>query len=257
MKSAKPKGPRSAVPREVKVYGVAACDALWRSRREDIIRAYILESAKAKWGNLLKWCAQQRKAYHLVDEAEIARVSGSLHHEGVCLLAREKQPLTEQELFQRLAKKTKSCALLFLDGVDNPHNVGAILRVCAHFAVDAVLVPANSEISLSGSTCRVAEGGAESVAVVKIANAERTVTALRKAGFQIFATSSHAKLSLFQSRLSGDALFLFGAEGEGLSAAMKRLSERTLSIPGSQNVESLNVACASSVILGEWWRQNR
>ncbi len=241
--------------REVKIYGENACRALWERRRDDIIRVYVLGDLKGQWGSLLKWCASQRRAYHLVESEEMERVSGSQHHEGICLLVRERSSLSEQQLPEILTGSAPKI-LVYLDGVDNPHNVGAILRVCAHFSVSAVLVPAKSKISLSGSTCRVAEGGAEVVPIISVQSVSKTLQTLRSANFKILATSSHTNHSLFDQKLHGNVLIFFGSEGQGLSAELLKLADSTIAVPGSGSVESLNVACASSVILGEWWRQN-
>lgn len=247
--------PASRKLREVKIYGDSACAALWERRPDDIIRAYVLASKKGRWGPLLKWCAAQRRAYHLVEAEELQRVSGSQHHEGICLLARERPLVHESELAKLLQLPGKKL-VFYLDGVENPHNIGAILRVAAHFGCAAVLLPQDAEVSLSGSTCRVAEGGAEIVPIIKIRSIAPTLALMKKSGFKIYATSSHVEYSLFDAKLAGDALFFFGAEGSGLSKEVMRQADRTVVIPGSGLVESMNVACAAAVVAGEWWRQN-
>lgn len=243
--------------REMKLYGANACAAVWKLRREDIIRAYVLSSDKQNWGEMLRWCAQQRRAYHLVEAEELERVSGSLHHEGICMLVRERPPLTEAALLRQLEAERAPVLLVFLDDVGNPHNVGAILRSAAHFSVAAVLVHESAEVSLAGAASRVAEGGAEVVPLVRLKDASHFLTRLRKLDFALFATSSHAKRSLFDAPLPKRAVLLLGAEGEGLSPKLRKLADHDIVIPGSGAVESLNVACAVTVMLGEWWRANR
>jgi TrmH RNA methyltransferase len=242
--------------REVKIYGFNACAALWEHRRDDIIRVYVRSSERGKWSALLKWCAEKRLAYHLVEDEELERVSGTLHHEGVCFLAREARGLSERQFLDRLEKAPKASMVLFLDDVENPHNVGAILRVCAHFGVAAVVISERSEFSLSGAACRISEGGAEAVSVVRVANLSQTLAKLRAKKFKVVATTSHTKASLFQAKLRGNVIFLFGSEGAGLSKSVLGLSDEVIAVPGTGSVESLNVACAATAICSEWWRQN-
>jgi TrmH RNA methyltransferase len=146
---------------------------------------------------------------------------------------------------------------LWLDGVGNPHNLGAMLRSAAHFGASAVLLPKQSTLALSGAAARVAEGGAEHVRLAAVADPARSFAALRAAGFAVVTTSSHRGEPLYAAALPRRCIFVLGAEVEGVSATVAAAADRRVAIPGTERVESLNVAVAAALLVGEHWRQHR
>lgn len=248
-------GSDAAAVREVKLHGINACRAFVAHRREKIIRAYFTEAAgRRHFAALMKWLAAQRLAYHLVTDDELERITGSGHHEGVCLLVRAEPPRTAQAWLRESAGAASSCVLA-LENVGNPHNLGAILRVAAHFGVPAVLVPDAKSLA-GGAAVRTAEGGAEFVEVLDAPDFAGTVRAFRAAGWRVVTTSSHKGVDLFRATLPARCLVLFGEESAGLSADMLAGGDTCVRIPGTGQVESLNVSVAAGILVGEWWRQH-
>jgi TrmH RNA methyltransferase len=145
------------------------------------------------------------------------------------------------------------CAL-WLDGVGNPHNFGAILRSAAHFGVSAILLPKHATLALSGAAARVAEGGAEAVPLVRLGREDNSLAQLRSAGFQLAATVVRGGSDVFSASLPQRLIYVLGAEGEGMSAALAAACDLRVSIPGTGAVESLNVAAATAVLLAQWAR---
>lgn len=237
--------------KEQKYYGIHACLALWKARPQDLIRVYVHESNLKAFAPVLKGCASQKKAYHVVANEELNRITDSVHHEGVCFLAKEMPVIRFSALNQELEKE-KIC-LLYLDGVQNPHNVGSILRTCAHFNIPYIL--GENLAPLTASACRIAKGGAERVRLVSLDQPLQNLERLKKRGFSFIATSSHGGASLYQTRFSPRTLFVFGSESHGLSKQMLKNCEKTVQIPGTGFVESLNVSVATSLCLGEYIRQ--
>lgn len=242
---------------EIKIYGVHACLALFKQRPQDIIRVYCDETRVPILKPLLKWCAAQKKAYHIVPAEELAKVTQSTHHEGVCVLAVQPAAPTFEKLLAALPTMKNDLCLIYLDDVQNPHNVGSILRICAHFGVPYILGDAEKFPQLTSSGYRIAQGGAESVQLIPLSNPKKAFQQLRKAGFTLVGSSSHSKESLYRFTFSSRTLIAFGAEGTGLSAPLRKEVSALLQIPGSGNVESLNVAIASALFLGEFWRQRQ
>lgn len=234
--------------KELKYYGIHACQALWKVRPRDIIRVYLDESNVKEFGPLLKWCAKEKKAYHIVSSAELQKITDSVHHEGICILAKELLPITEREFFQSLNRE-KEC-LLYLDGVQNPHNLGSILRTSAHFGIRYILgekLPA-----LSGAACRVAKGGAEVVRLVLLAQPGETLQRLKQAGFSFIGTSSHRGESLYQFSFPPRSVLVIGSESKGVTQSG---CKHWVQIPGTSAVESLNVAVATGLCIGEYCRK--
>ena len=252
----RPERPAGPAENEVRVCGLNASLAVFDRRRDDIIRVYVTEARMKACGALLRWCAETRRAYHVVGDEELQRVTQSTHHEGVCLLVRQ-LPVPDLAAFCTREKTAPAprCVLL-LDDVSNPHNLGAIVRVGAHFGAAGILLVGEPGTvpTLSAAVYRTAEGGLEHVPVIPVGDAAAAVRLLRDAGFTIMATSSHTRDSLYDGALPPKVVFLLGSETAGLSDEVLRLAERRLAIPGSGAVESLNVACAAAVLLGEFWR---
>ena len=146
---------------------------------------------------------------------------------------------------------------IWLDGVGNPHNFGAILRSAAHFGATGVLLSKESTLTLSGAAARVAEGGAEALPIVRLGRSDNAIAQLQSAGFSVAATTVRGGQSLYATRLPERLVLLMGAEQSGVDAALAQAATIRLLIPGSGAVESLNVASATSVLLSEWRRQRQ
>lgn len=241
---------------EVKICGFNACLAIAKYRINDIIRVYVTEERLKSISHILHWCAENRKAYHIVTSAELEKITETHHHEGVCILAKQKPISSISELLAREKDLSTPRAIILLEDIVNPHNLGAIIRVSAHFSSAAVLVynEDSSLNSLSSAVYRTSEGGLELQDICFIDSPIRAIKAFKKIGFSIAATSSHASESLYAAPFSQKTLFLFGAESSGLSPLCLKEADRRVLIPGTGEIESLNVACATSVVLGEFWR---
>lgn len=245
---ARPRDPRRD---ELRIFGFNACMAAFAARPQELRKAYLAASRMGALRELMAYCVQNRLGYRVVEDDDLARLAGSQHHEGVVLDFRRPPELTLAALLAQLDPARPAC-LLWLDGVGNPHNFGALLRSAAHFGVDAVLLPKDSPLALSGVACRVAEGGAEAVPLVRLGEAGASISALCAAGFALAATLPTGAQSVFEAPLPARCVFVMGAEREGMQAGLVDRCDLRLTIPGSGRVESLNIASAVAVILGTW-----
>ena len=237
---------------EQRLYGLNAVRAVYARRPQAIRKLYLAQARIPQLQPLLKWCVANRIGYRVVAEDDLRKLAASSHHEGVVadVLRQEPQPLTTW--LPELADGPQ-CAL-WLDGVGNPHNLGAILRSAAHFGAAAVLLPKASTLALSGAAARVAEGGAEAVPFVRMGREDNAMAQLRGAGFALAATVVRGGTDLFAMRLPQRLVYVLGAEGGGMDAGLAAACDLRLSIPGSGAVESLNVAAATAVLLAAWAR---
>lgn len=248
-----PPHPKSQNAPELKIAGRNACRALWDHRPDDVRRVYVTEENVKHFGDVLKECARRRIAYHIKTAADLDQVAETVHHDGVLFLARELAPKRPADVVGWASRTKGPAVLVLLEDVKNPHNLGAILRVCAHFGVPFVLA-AGETPALSPAAMRTAEGGAEHCAVVPCGSGVEVLETLRALGFVLVATSSHTDKSVAHE-LPPRAIVMFGSEGEGLSKKLLDRADVAVKIPGSGALESLNVACASSVVLWELWRR--
>ncbi|MFW3174546.1 RNA methyltransferase [Xanthomonas phaseoli] len=236
--------------REVRLYGINAVQAVFQARPQALRKLYLSEARIPQFKALLAWCVTQRIGYRVVEEADLSKLAASAHHEGVVA---EVLRVAPQPLQEWLAALPQGPVLaLWLDGVGNPHNFGAILRSSAHFGVAGLLLPAGSTLGLSGAAARVAEGGAEAVPLVQLPDTATAMTKLRQAGFAIAATLVDGGQDVFSAALPQRLVYVMGAESDGMDRAFARDCDLRLSIRGSGKVESLNVASATAVFQAAW-----
>lgn len=235
---------------ELRLHGLNAVRAVFARRPADIRKLYLAEARIPDLQPLLKWCVANRVGYRVVAEEDLRKLAASAHHEGVVADVLRREPVPLAEWLEGLADGP--ACLLWLDGVGNPHNLGAILRSAAHFGIGAVLLPAGSGLALSGAAARVAEGGAEAVPLVRLPEGDDAIAVLRGAGFSLAATVVEGGKDLFAAALPARLVYVLGAEGEGMDRGLAARCDLQLSIPGSGAVESLNVAAATAVLLAAW-----
>jgi len=239
---------------EEKYHGVRACEALFARRPGDIIRVYIAEERRRQFAALLDHCAKARLGFQVVAGENLARISESTHHEGIVILARACPRWGMPDLLRAIEERRLKGPLLYLDGVQNPHNLGAILRTAAHFGAAAVLGAGGDLPPLSPAAVRVAEGAAEHVPVCDLADPREDLKLLKTLGFRIVATSSHRGSPVSPKSLGGTIVLVLGSEGEGVSKPIEALADQSVQIPGTGAVESLNVSVACGILLAETWR---
>lgn len=239
--------PASRRTEELRIHGLNAVRAVFARRPDAIRKVYLAEARIPALQPLLKWCVAHRVGYRVVDELDLQKLAASAHHEGVVadVLRAEPAPLST---WLRELPDGPQCAL-WLDGVGNPHNFGAILRSAAHFGVAAVLLPKDSPLALSGAAARVAEGGAEAVPLVRLGRSDNAIAQLHGAGFTLAATVVHGGVNLFETPLPPRLVYVLGAEGGGMDHDLAAHCDLRVSIPGTGAVESLNVAAATAVLL--------
>jgi len=245
--------PRHQAKTEEKFHGLRACEALFARRPGDIVRVYLTVRRKPVFARLLEHCVRERKGFQVVDDDSLQRLTGSLHHEGIVILAKSIARMDFAGLLRGIEAGTISGPLLHLDGVQNPHNLGSILRTAAHFGVGAVIGAAGELPPLSAAAARVAEGAAEHVPVVTLANPGPDLARLKKAGYELVATTSHGGDPLWTAPLADASklVLVMGSEGEGVSRGIAKACDRTVRIPGTGLVESLNVSVACGIMLAD------
>ncbi len=249
-----PKKPAPKSSDEMLYYGIHTCLALFKTRKNEIIRAYCTEEHLDTMGAVLKWCATNKKAYHVVSKEDLERITQSVHHEGVAILAKRKQTLAEEDLYRQLKQARQP--IVVLDDVLNPHNIGSIMRTMAHFGWKYLISSQSHALQLSSSAARMSEGGCEFVEWTFFSNPTEFLHQIKSLGYHVIGTSAHARRSLYKSELPAASAIFFGNEVQGLSKYWVSKLDSSVSIPSSGNVRSVNVAMASALVLGEYVRQH-
>ena len=233
-------------------YGLHAVQAIFEKRKNSIQKIYLKKELVEKLSYILKWCSNYKKPYNIVEDKDLEKLTDSTHHEGVCFVASPKDDLSEEDFFKIISSREKSL-ILYLNHIENPHNLGAIARTCAHFNISFILT--DTKVTLSPSCCRIAQGGVESIQIVRLSSPKQTIEQLKQKGFIFYATSSHEGTDLHKLKFSKKSVLVMGSETYGVEKKLLPLLDTTVSIAGSGNVESLNVSQATALCCYEYFRQ--
>ena len=238
------------------VFGLHAVRTLLQQRPE---RAALLLLQKGRDDARMQELVQLAQAKSIKtewrDQRELDRLAGSERHQGACLEIRSVGVMGEGALDDLLDAATTPPLLLVLDGVQDPHNLGACLRTADAAGVAAVVVPKDRAAGLSATVRKVASGAAESVPLIQVTNLARTLRWLKEREIWIVGTDDQAPQSIYGAKLTGSLALVLGAEGSGLRRLTRESCDLLVSIPMRGVVESLNVSVATGVLLYEAIRQ--
>lgn len=185
----------------------------------------------------------------------VANEGDELNHQGVVARCTPGETYDEAYLFSLLANLSVPPFLLVLDGVTDPHNLGACMRSAEAAGVHAVIAPKDKSAGLTPVARKVACGAAEVLPFIPVTNLARTLKKLQEQGVWLFGAAGEASQSVYQSRLTGPIAILMGAEGDGLRRLTQDTCDQLMHIPMAGSVSSLNVSVATGVCLFEAVRQ--
>ena len=188
-----------------------------------------------------------------VDERRLQAMAGHDGHQGVVAVVDSALPhVTLEDVVEGAGEPP---LLLILDGVTDPHNLGACLRSADAFGVHALIVPKDRAVGVNATVAKAASGAVDTVPVVSVTNLARTMRDLKERGVWLVGADADGSENLFEADLSGSMAWVLGAEGTGLRRLTRELCDRVVSIPLHGSVSSLNVSVATGVCLYETRRQ--
>ena len=239
-----------------KVYGLHAVSAVLRAEPERVLALWLAEGIRPERVREFKQLAAiagigiQACSKKQMD----AWVAGN--HQGIVADCRTASLGGEPELAALLPQLSKPL-LLVLDGITDPHNLGACLRTADGAGVDAVIIPRDKSVGLTPTVRKVASGAAEHMPLFAVTNLARSLDLLKQHGVWVVGTAGEAQQSLYQAELEGPIALVLGAEGKGLRRLTRERCDYLIRIPMAGSVSSLNVSVASGVCLFEARRQRQ
>lgn len=249
--SPRPDPAREGKRQQLRVAGMASVAALFESAPDRVERLYFDEARKSLVG---RWCvalARAHRQYRLVGDDELARIAGTAMHGGVVALV-EPVPLADFDVAEAESWAAAGEPVIVLDGIGNPHNLGAIVRTAAFFGIGRLLISDHPGSALpSDASYRVARGGMEHVRIYRASRLAATLQRLKPA-YRVIGTALERARPL--AEVGGAApghpvALVLGNEEEGLSRSVLEACDAVVTIPGSGRVQSLNVAVSAAILM--------
>ncbi|KAA8997739.1 23S rRNA (guanosine(2251)-2'-O)-methyltransferase RlmB [Affinibrenneria salicis] len=237
------------------IYGIHAVKALLERDPQRFLEVFILKGRDdRRLQPLIAELEGNGMAIQLASRQWLdSQVEGAVH-QGILARVRPGRQYQENDLPDLLAGLDMPF-LLVLDGVTDPHNLGACLRSADAAGVHAVIVPRDRSAQLNATAKKVASGAAESVPLIRVTNLARTLRLLQEHHVWVVGTAGEADHTLYQSKLAGPMALVMGAEGEGMRRLTREHCDELISIPMAGSVSSLNVSVATGICLFEAVRQ--
>lgn len=237
------------------IYGIHAVKAVLERDPARFVEAYVLKGRQddrllpvLNELTRLGVSIQEMNRKTLDDKAQGA------NHQGVIAKVKPAKALNENDLDDIIAQHEQPL-LLVLDGVTDPHNLGACLRNADAAGVAAVIVPKDKSAAMNATVSKVACGAAETVPLIRVTNLARTMRALQEKGIWFVGTAGEATHDIYQSKLTGPLAIVMGAEGDGMRRLTRETCDDLIKIPMAGSVSSLNVSVATGICLFEAVRQ--
>jgi 23S rRNA (guanosine2251-2'-O)-methyltransferase len=239
------------------LYGVHSITAVLNNEPERILDIMVAKGRDdARMNDLVKLARKQGIAVQFVQRKTLDDKTKGEQHQGILARAKPAKVLDEGDLDVIIAKQNVPF-LLVLDGVTDPHNLGACLRNADAAGVHAIIVPKDNSASITPVVRKVAVGAAETVPLIQITNLARTLKHLQQAGIWVIGTAGEAEQLIYDTKLHGPIALVMGSEDKGMRRLTRETCDELVKLPMAGEVSSLNVSVASGICLFEIVRQRQ
>lgn len=242
-----------------KIYGIHAVEALLTHHPKRVKQLFILEGRHdVKMQAIITLANNNRIKTKMCTRDELNELtSEEAVHQGIIAEVSPSQVWTEAMLLELLAQHSGTPLFLVLDGVTDPHNLGACLRTADAAGVHAVIIPKDKSATLNATVRKVACGAAEVIPLVAVTNLARTLEKLKNLGLWLVGTAGEVETTIYQQDLTIPTVLIMGAEGKGMRRLTRDYCDYLVKLPMLGSVTSLNVSVATGVCLFEALRQRQ
>lgn len=239
------------------IFGFHSVEAILNKEPERFIEIYALKGREDKRLNpIINLARQFGVSIQFMQRKALDDKAKGEQHQGIIARVKEGKKYNEKDLDQIIAN-SDTPFLLVLDGVTDPHNLGACLRNADAAGVDAIIVPKDKSAKLNGTARKVACGAAETVPLVQVTNLARTLRDIKEMGVWVVGAAGETDVEVFDAKLTGPMAIVMGAEGSGMRRLTREHCDELVKIPMVGTVSSLNVSVATGICLFEVLRQRR
>lgn len=238
------------------IYGKHSVSEAMLFRPDSIKELYFTDSEEnLEWRNLAK---KNGIKINMVDAQKIGGnlPSGATHNGMVARILANELVVEYKDFIEKLEINSDT-SILLLGEVEDPHNVGAVIRSAAAFGVSAVFIPEHNQAPVNSTVVKVSSGMAFKIPLVAIGNVNMTIEDLKKRGFWIYGLDGEATVSLHDEKFTKPTVFVLGNEGKGLREKTREACDILLKIPMNPKCESLNAAASAAVVLYKWSTEHK
>jgi len=240
------------------IFGMHAVKAALEHEPDLIMQLLLEHNRRDERANyIVKLAGQAGVKIERVDRDKLDEMAEGQRHQGIVAKSQKSPALNESNLETILSTITEPAFLLILDGVQDPHNLGACLRTADAVGVHAVIAPRDSACGLTSTVRKVASGAAETIPFIQVTNLVRTIKNLQQKGIWITGTDLDTESEIYEADLTGPMALVLGAEGKGLRRLTRETCDTLVRLPMLGTVQSLNVSVSAGVCLYEVLRQRR
>ncbi|MSN25587.1 MAG: 23S rRNA (guanosine(2251)-2'-O)-methyltransferase RlmB [Geobacter sp.] len=201
--------------------------------------------------SIIKLAEERGVAVHRRDKIDLTKMCASSHHQGIAL---EVEPFIYADLDDLLATISQSGTagfLLVLDGIQDPHNLGALIRSAACAGVNGVIIPKDRACGVTAGAEKASAGAIETIPVAMVTNVAQTLEMMKKSGYWVYGLEGESSTSLYDIKFSGNTVLVVGGEGEGIRPLVRKQCDVLMSIPQYGGVNSLNASVAGGIAMFE------
>ena len=192
-----------------------------------------------------------------VNRPEMDKICGTDNHQGVAAYVSPKEYATVEDILEAAAEKGEPPFVVVLDEIQDPHNLGAILRTCDAVGAHGVIIPKRRSVQLTGTVSKASAGAVEHVPVARVTNITSTLKELKERGLWVYGTDMQGETAFYNADLKGPVALVIGSEGFGMGRLVAEQCDFLLSIPMEGKISSLNASVAAGVVMYEIYRQRK
>lgn len=236
------------------LYGLHAVREALRAGTRPLQRILVLRTDR-QFSDLVQLAKSNRIPVHIEPQAALDRLVPAGKHQGIIAFVAAKSYSSTEEILERARLRGEPPFLVILDGVEDPHNLGAVLRTAEAAGVHGVFIPDRRAVGLTSVVAKVSAGALDHMLVARVVNLSRLIEELKAGGVWVYGVEPTASTSYTAMDLRGPVALVLGGEGEGIRPGVLKECDARISIPMRGKVESLNVSAAVAVIIFEAVRQ--
>lgn len=223
----------------------------------DVEKIYVQRGEREGSINLLVGIASERKIPIIeLDRQKMDRMCGNARHQGIIAAPSEQNYSSVEEILEYAAEKGEPPFIVLLDGVEDPHNLGAIIRSAECMGAHGIIIPKRRAVGLTPTVAKASAGAIMHIKIAKVTNLSQTIDELKEHGLWFYAADMDGE-SVYETDLKGAVGIVLGSEGDGVSRLVKEKCDFVVSVPMYGKINSMNVSCAAAVILSAAANQKR